>query len=100
MPVQFRSFDFVLPGGAGSKSVSATTVFDRDVISMATAIQSFTFDYSNGDHHINVVSIRTFAGFPHDSRTVEVSANCEYADENFDDPYTGNIRILLIVEVV
>lgn len=98
MAIDFRSLSIPIPGGAGTKVVEDTAIFGGEVVRAETALKSFLFDYSNSDHHINVVEVTTSV-IATPANTARVRVLCRYADQNFDDPYTGHVRVLVIADV-
>lgn len=98
MATEFRSLNIPIPGGAGTKVVEDTAIFGGPVLSADTAIKSFLFDYSNSDHHINVVEVTTEV-MATPLNTARVRVLCRYADQNFDDGYTGRVRVLVVADV-
>lgn len=98
MPTDFRSINLTLPRGTGPNLPRGTVTFNSRVISADTAIKSFFFDFASEDHHINVVEA-TSGVVSINGNTVTVGANARYADQNFDDPYTGQVHILVIAQV-
>lgn len=98
MPVDFRSLSIPIPGGSGTKVVEDTAVFGGQVARADTALKSILFDYSSSDHHINVVEAQTSV-INTINNTVRVRVICRYADQNFDDAYTGHVRVLVVADV-
>jgi hypothetical protein len=98
MPIDFRSINIEIPAGTGTKVREDSVLFGSSVLRADSAIKSFLFDYSNADHHINVVEVATsVVGTP--GPTARVRVLCRYADQNFDDSYTGNVRVLVVAQV-
>ena len=55
-------------------------------------------DFSSKDHHINIVEVKTsLTSF--DGKRVNFRVECEYADKNFDDPYKGEVDVLIMADV-
>ena len=98
MAISFRALSIPVPGGSGTKVVEDTAVFNGDVRRAETAIKSYLFDYSNSDHHINVIEVMTRV-LNTSGNTARVRVVCRYADQNFDDGYTGNVEVLVVADV-
>jgi len=97
MPTEFRSAAFVIPGGTGPKEVFGEVVFDAPVVSAETVIKSFSFDYTSDDHHINTVEALTNV-ISITGATVNVQVVCLFGDQNFDDPFTGLVHVLVLAQ--
>jgi hypothetical protein len=98
MAIAFRTATISVPGGSGTKVLDGAAFFNTDVQSADVAIKSFRFDYSNSDHHINVIEVRSeVLSTPGTAARVRVI--CQYADQNFDDPYTGSVQLLVVANV-
>jgi hypothetical protein len=98
MAIDFRSLSIPIPGGAGTKVVEDTAIFGGQVVRADSAVKSFQFDYSSGDHHINVVELTTSV-ISTPFNTARIRVVCRYADVNFDDEYTGHVRVLVVADV-
>ena len=104
MTVAFEVLSIPVSGGSGTKIEHGTAVFNGDVRSYETAIKGFLFDYSDSDHHINVIEVTT--GRPRDPDPdpplgrARVEVVCQYADRNSDDAYTGRVDVLVVAHVV
>jgi hypothetical protein len=99
MPVAIRTVGVTIPDGPGHKNIDGQALFPSDVKDAGVAINGFALDFSgSGDRHINVVhvdvDILTISG-----AIVNFRAHCDYADVNFDDPYVGNITVLVVADV-
>lgn len=98
MPLDFRRRTIQIPNGTGRRSIDDSVTFNSRVRRADVALNGFKLDFTNSDHHINVVEV--------DTDRVSVSENevhyrveCNYADKNFDDSYSGNVEVLVIAEV-
>lgn len=98
MPTDFRSLNLPIPGGPGTKVVEDTAVFSGRINRADTALKSVLLDYSDSDHHINVVEA-TSTVISINANTARVRVVCRYADVNFDDAYTGNVQVLVVADV-
>ena len=100
MAIAFRDVNIFVPVGSGTKVLNGTAFFNdtSDVRAADVAIKGFRFDYTDGDHHINVIEVRAGV-LSLTNNTVQVEVLCEYADQNFDDAYTGRILLLVMAEV-
>jgi hypothetical protein len=62
------------------------------------ALRGFVLDFASSDHHINVVEVSTeFAGI--EGEIVHFRVDCQYADKNFDDQYSGHVDVLVIADL-
>jgi hypothetical protein len=78
--------------------VPGAAFFATDVRSAQTAIKSFRLDYANSDHHINVIEVRSeVTSTPGTAAALRVI--CQYADQNFDDAYSGQVELLVVADV-
>ena len=94
----YRSVSITIPSGSGTKRIASSVTFNSNVRSAAVALNGFNLDYSNSDHHINVIEadldIVQISG-----RTVFIAADTRYADVNFDDSYSGFVTAVVIANV-
>ncbi|ELZ94467.1 hypothetical protein C440_09823 [Haloferax mucosum ATCC BAA-1512] len=63
-----------------------------------TAIQSFDIGYDGEDHHIMSEKIYTDADVNGETVTVNLQALFRDASGHIDDPYGGNIDVLVVAE--
>ncbi len=98
MPIEFRTSSVTIPNGTGRRSIAGSAAFGSPVVKASVAMNGFKLDYANSDHHINIVEA--------DTDIVSISGNivsfrveCNYADKNADDPYSGYVTALVIAEV-
>jgi len=84
-----------IPAGKGRRQFNKTVKFNGPVRRAGVALNGFKFDYINDDHEANVIEVDTDVlsvnGFE-----VTLRIECQYADKNFDDPYTGYVTALVI----
>jgi hypothetical protein len=94
----YRSVSITIPSGSGTKRIASSVTFGSNVRSAAVALNGFNLDYSNSDHHLNVIEadldIVQISG-----RTVFIAADTRYADVNFDDSYSGFVTAVVIANV-
>jgi uncharacterized secreted protein with C-terminal beta-propeller domain len=94
----YRSVSITIPSGSGTKRIASSVTFNSNVRSAAVALNGFNLDYSTSDHHINVVEadldIVQISG-----RTVFIAADTRYADQNFDDSYSGFVTAVVTATV-
>ncbi|MCZ6856590.1 MAG: hypothetical protein O7F70_01190, partial [Gemmatimonadetes bacterium] len=61
-------------------------------------MNGFKLDYTSNDHHINIIEADTdFVSIV--GATVNFRVECDYADKDADDLYSGYITTLIIAEV-
>jgi hypothetical protein len=98
MAIAFRTITLNVPGGSGTKAIPGTAFFDSDVRSAGAAINGFRLDYANSDHHINVIEVNSEV-IATPGSAVSLRVICQYADQNFDDAYSGRVDLLVIADV-
>jgi hypothetical protein len=98
MPTDFRTVSLNIPTGTGRRTINSSVTFNSNVVRAAVVLNGFKLDYANEDHHINLLEadtdINTIIG-----RTVRFRVEANYADKNFDDPYSGFVSATVIAEV-
>ena len=94
----FRTVPIQIPEGTGRRSIEGSATFRAPVRRASVALNGFKFDYVNSDHHINVVEADTDIVSISDNK-VTFRVKCNYADKNFDDPYSGYVTVQVIAEV-
>ncbi len=88
-----------IPRGRGQRTIPGRVTFDARVVTASVVLNGFRMDFAASDHHINVLQIDTdMTGIS--GRTVNFRVQCQYADKNFDDPYSGYITVTIIAETV
>ena len=95
---EFRTVSINIPSGTGRRSIEGTATFGSTVRRANVALNGFKLNFVNSDHHINIVEADTDI-VSISGNTVTFRVQCEYADRNFDDPYTGYVTALVIAEV-
>ncbi|MEE2056588.1 hypothetical protein [Rhodococcus artemisiae] len=97
MAIQFATPSITIPLGTGRRSIQSTVSFSGRVVRAGVALNGFKIDYDDDDHHINIVEVDTdlvrISG-----GTVVFNVECQYADKNFDDKYSGYVTALIIAE--
>jgi hypothetical protein len=93
-----RAVTVAIPSGTGRRSIERSARFGSPVRRANVALNGFKLDYTNSDHHINIVEVDTDI-VAIDGYTVRFRVECNYADRNFDDPYSGYVTALVIAEV-
>ncbi len=95
---EFRTVTVRVPRGTGRRSIEATVRFGAPVRRANVALNGFKLDFASADHHINIVEADTDL-VAIDGNTVRIRVECNYADKNFDDPFSGYVTALVIAEV-
>lgn len=97
MTVDFRTVSINVPNGTGRRRIFGSTTFPTGVNRAAVTLNGFKADFANADHHINVIEADTdlvsVAG-----GTVTFVVECQYADKNFDDSYSGFVTATVLVD--
>lgn len=98
MALAFRRQTIDIPSGTRRRSINGTASFSSNVRIADVAINGFKLDYVNSDHHINVIEVDMDV-INISGSDVEFRVECQYADVNFDDLYTGSVEVLIIADV-
>ncbi len=97
MAVEFRTASVTVPNGTGRRSLEGSASFSASVKRASVALNGFKLDYSNSDHHINIVEADTDLASI-EGNTVKFRIECNYSDKNSDDQYSGYVTALVIAE--
>ena len=98
MAVEFRTTSVPVEPGTKRRQLTGSVFFQRKVRVAEIALRGFVLDFVSSDHHINVVEVTAeFAGT--EGEIVHFRVNCQYADRNFDDEYSGRIDVLVIADL-
>jgi hypothetical protein len=106
MPTDFLSqrIDFPLaPAPGGQRTATRDFDFPSDIISAESFINGFNIGFDNDEHPILRMEINTRADRPVNlNRRVRVFAVFSIRDNsgNFDDPYSGFIDVVVVVNRV
>lgn len=102
MAVEFIRRTVSIEPGTGRRRIEDGADFAGEVIRAHVALNGFKLDFANTDHEINVIEVDADLGARDrptiDGHTVNFTVECQYADKNFDDPYSGYIDVLVIAE--
>ena len=100
MATDFRTISISIPSGTGRKSIEGAAVFNSRVIRAGAALNGFSLDFTaaNSDRHFNVMEADTDI-LSINQNTVRFRVECQLADKNFDDPYSGYVTTLVTAEV-
>ncbi len=98
MAIEFRTASVSIPNGKGRRSIQGSATFSSPVKRASVAMNGFKLDYASSDHHINILEADTDV-VSISGTTVNFRVECNYADKNFDDPYSGYVTALVIAEV-
>ena len=98
MAVEFITTKIDVTPGKGRKQLTGQVPFHEKVRVANIALRGFLLDFASSDHHINIVEVTTdFAGT--EGEIVHFRVNCQYADKNFDDEYSGHVDVLVIADL-
>ena len=98
MAVEFITTRVPIPPGKGRRELTGRVPFKNKVRVANIALRGFVLDFASSDHHINVVEVTTeFAGI--EGEIVHFRVDCQYADKNFDDQYSGHVDVLVIADL-
>jgi hypothetical protein len=100
MAVQFRTVSVTVPSGTGRRSIAGSATFPARVQAAGIALNGFALDYTGNDldRHLNVVEADTDL-VSIQGNTVNFAVECNLADRNFDDPYSGYVTVLVTADV-
>jgi hypothetical protein len=103
MPLAFQVVNVPIPSGRGRRNVGfEPTPFRTPVRSANVALNGFALQYDGAgvDHHIRVVEVDVdFGAIDGAQNKVVFTVQCNYADKNADDAYSGSVQVLVIAEV-
>ena len=99
MAVEFRTDTIEIKrSNKRRQQFDGSVTFQGKVRVANVALRGFVLDYANNDHHIDVVEVTTnFAGI--EGEIVHFRVNCQYADKNFDDEYSGRVEVLVMADL-
>jgi hypothetical protein len=98
MAVAFLNRRVEVPRGKGRRELHDSVSFQGKVRVAEVALRGFLLDFVTSDHHINVVEVATeFAGT--EGEIVRFRVDCQYADKNEDDQYSGFVDVLVIADL-
>ncbi len=98
MSTDFRRRSITIPVGTGRRTVQGTVTFGSDVVSAGVALNGFKLDYADSDKNVNIVEADVDFVSKR-GRTVTFQVECNLADKNFDDPYSGYVTAIVMAEV-
>ncbi|WP_396611949.1 hypothetical protein ACH9L7_01305 [Haloferax sp. S1W] len=99
MPTELETVQFSFSDVTGHEYTDSKDIGARGQVTAAeTAIQSFDIGYDGEDHHIMTEKIQTDADVHGDTVNVSLQALFRDASGHIDDPYGGNIEVLVISE--
>ena len=98
MAIEFRTSSVTIPRGTGRRTIAGSATFGSNVLKGTVAMNGFKLDYANADRPINIVEADTDI-VSISGKTVNFRVECNYADRNSDDPYSGYVTALVIAEV-
>lgn len=101
MPIEMRTVEFEWSGHTGSPhEATKDTVPLGDVQQAEAAIQSFELGFENGEHpiwkeYVDVTATRTGDG----KVQVDLRALIRDHSGNIDDPFSGEVEVLVVAKV-
>jgi len=98
MTLVLRAFNISVPPGGGAKRIEQSFSLPSRIRQMDVVLSGFTFDFLNGDHHIDVIQAQVFVR-QDSANGGTVVIFCTYSDVNADDSYRGFVKALLIADV-
>ncbi len=76
-------------------SITDSMTFDAPVLRAGIALNGFKLDFVESDHHLNVIEVDTDI-MSISGNKVNFRVECQFADKNFDDEYSGYITATVI----
>ena len=95
--IELKSHLVRIPPGVGRRSIESEVVFDRPVQHAETMINGFTLDYADQESRVNVFEVETDV-LSIDQNKVSFRVECQLADKDFTDPYSGYVTVVVIAE--
>jgi hypothetical protein len=103
MALAFQVVNVPIPSGKGRRNIGfESTPFASRVMRANVALNGFKLQYDGAgvDHHIRVIEVDAdFATIDGAQNKVVFTVQCDYADKNGDDAYSGSAQVLVIAEV-
>jgi len=105
MPLYFSETQVDIPSGTGRREriIWESHPIDKKygaILGANVALSGFKLQYDDPDHHIKVIEVHAhFENIDYTDRKILFSVDCNLADENDDDPYSGFVKVLSVVEV-
>lgn len=95
------SFDFPSHKGSGPRSQTLRVAFDRRIGKASAVLTGYEAKFDSGDHELRQLVVSLHTRIVNQSTTgheVEVTATFGLRDASghWDDPYSGQVRFLLI----
>lgn len=97
MAVDFKTISITVPRGTGRRRLRNDVQFPSTVNGAAVTLSGFKADFADSDHHINVIEINTEIEDIH-GNIVFFAVECQYADKNFDDAYSGYVTVTVVAD--
>ncbi len=98
MGVEFITKTVAIPTGTGRRSIASSVTFDNPVKRASVVLNGFKLDYASTDHHVNIIEADTDV-VNTSGNQVNFRVECNLADTNSDDAYSGFVTALVIAEV-
>ena len=101
MPLRFQVVPVDIPSGTGRRTINfESQPFSPTVLRAAVALNGFRLQFDSADHHLKIVEIDAdFLFVDQNQNKVVFSVECNLADKNGDDRYSGQANVLVIAEV-
>jgi hypothetical protein len=101
MALAFQVVTVPIPSGTGRRNIGfESTPFQSRPLRANVALNGFMLEYDGTDHHIKVVEIDVdFTAIDGRQNKVIFTVQCNFADKNGDDAYSGYAHVLVIAEV-
>lgn len=98
MALDVRFERVVFGPGRGRRTRTGSSPMRSAVREAVVALNGFKVDFTNNDHHINLIEVDVdFAGAS--GSVVNWRVDVQYADKNFDDNYTAEVQFVIIADV-
>lgn len=100
MALDTRFERVTFPSGTGRRTVNGSSILKGRVLNgeAAVVLNGFKVDYSNSDHHVDILEIDVdHTGTNGSTVTWRVEVN--YRDRNADDRYSAEVQFVVIADV-
>lgn len=97
MSVQFQTLNVPIPSASGRQTIERTTGFERPVRLVGLALNGFKLEFDNDDKHLTTMEVDTDI-VSQSATSVRFRVQCNLADRNGDDKYSGYVNVLVIGE--
>lgn len=103
MSLQFQRKRIEIPSGRSRREIPGSFQLNSRVLSSEIMLGGFKFDFEGRgvDHKINEIEINPvkIGSSPPRPNDVLFQLECQYADKNFDDRWSGYVYLIVLADV-